>query len=165
MQETIIASAERLPVELYVELKDFYYRHIKKRDAGFTDQWLADFDENATLSTNIFDVQVQEGREAIGARVYALDNWFMQRGIQRRHLVSTFIATRNGGDDIRTRCYTLLLTTTKSSDGATVHSTSVANDLLQYRHGVWRVLSRHIERDDLTQINRNSENNLLTIDG
>jgi 3-phenylpropionate/cinnamic acid dioxygenase small subunit len=156
MPEKILESAERLPVELYVALKDFYARHIKKRDTGSVDQWLADFDDNATLSTNIFDARVQEGREAIGARVYALDNWFAQRGIQRRHLASTFFATRSGDDDIHARCYTLLLTT-NSSEGTTVHSASVANDLLRYRHGVWRVLYRHIERDDLAQKYRTPE--------
>jgi hypothetical protein len=82
--------------------------------------------------------------------VHALDNWFTQQGIQRRHLLGTFVATRSGGDDIRTRCYALLLTT-KLPGGTTVHSTSVASDLLRYRCGVWRVLSRHIERDDLAQ--------------
>jgi 3-phenylpropionate/cinnamic acid dioxygenase small subunit len=160
----ITTTANQVPVELYASLKDFYARHIKKRDAGFTDQWLADFDEKATLSTNIFDVPVQEGREAIGVNVHALDNWFARQGIQRRHLLGTFVATRSGSDDIRTRCYALLLTT-KPPGGTTVHSTSVASDLLRYRCGVWRVLSRHIERDDLAQGSRNFERNNRSLRG
>ncbi len=157
----ITTSADQGPAELhqgsadlYVELKDFYARHMKKRDAGFTDQWLADFDDNATLSTNVFDVPVQEGREAIGASVHALENWFAQRGIQRCHLLSMFVTTRCGGDTVRARHYGLLLTT-KVPEGARVHSFSVASDLLQYRGGVWRILSRHVERDDLAKSSRN----------
>lgn len=141
------------PAELYVGLKNFYARHIKERDAGFTDQWLADFDGNGTLSTNIFDEPAREGREAIGASVHALDNWFAQREIQRRHFIGMLVMTPGEGGTIRTRHYGLLLTTTVA-DGLAVHSFSVASDLLQYCGGVCRVLSRHIERDDLEQSSR-----------
>lgn len=153
MRETITTVADQAPVELYVGLKKFYARHAKKRDAGFTDQWFADFDDNATLSTNVFDPPAQESREAVEANVHALDNWFIQQGIQRRHFLNTLVAARGGGGIARTRCYGLLLTT-KSSEGATIHSASVVSDVLQYRGDVWRVLSRHIERDDLAQSSR-----------
>jgi SnoaL-like domain len=157
MTDSVATSGAQLPAELYVGLKDFYARHMKKRDEGLIDQWLSDFDENVTLSTNIFDTPTQEGRESIRANVNAMDNLFAQQEIHRRHCLGTFIAIFGGNDTIRTRCYTLLLTT-KPYEGATVHSTSVACDLLLYRDKLWRVLSRHIERDDLAQNSRNHAN-------
>lgn len=150
MRRTITAVADQVPVELYVELKKFYAHHAKKRDTGFTDQWLADLDADVTLSTNVFDSPPGRGRDAIGVNVHALDNWFDQRGIQRRHFLCTLVATRDGDGTVRARCYGLLLTT-KPSERTIVHSASVVNDVLQYRGDAWLVLFRHIERDDLAR--------------
>lgn len=154
MKDAAIASGEQLPAELYVELKDFYARHMKKRDSGFMGQWLGDFDDNAALSANVFDAPTLKGREVIRASVQTLNNWFTRQGIQRRHLLSMFAAAHCGDERIHARHYGLLLTTKASTD-TELHSFSVASDLLQYRSGTWRVLSRHIERDDLKQGSRN----------
>lgn len=143
------ATARRpVPAELYEELQDFYAKHMRHRDEGNVDGWLEAFDENAESLTNVFAQQAKHGREALATAVRELDAKFLAAGLLRRHLLSTFLVVPQEDDTVHTRYYALVLTT-KPGERTTVHSTSVANDVLVRTENGWRVTSRTVVRDDL----------------
>lgn len=134
----------------YYELKAFYAGHMALRDRGEFANWLEAFDDDATMSTNVFD-ESSMSKVAFASELRSLDSWFAAAGIQRRHTLSTFRFTRGEDGAVAMRCYAMLVTT--SPEGVTqLHSTSVASDVLIRTETGWRVLSREILRDDLAQL-------------
>ncbi len=135
----------------HYELKSFYADHMALRDRGDTEAWLDAFDDDATVSTNVFDESSFTSKETFAPEVRNLDNRFAAAGIQRRHELSTFVFTRDEDSTVSARYYAILVTT--SPEGISqVHSTSVASDVLIRTETGWRVLSREVLRDDLARL-------------
>lgn len=136
-----------VPEHWYAEIQDFYAGHLRHRDEGSVDGWLAALDDDAEVVTNVFSA----GREDLAAATRELDAQFARAGLTRRHLLSTFVALRQPDDTVVTRYYALVVTG-RPGEPTTVHSTSVACDLLaRTEHGEWRVRRREVIRDDLSQ--------------
>lgn len=135
----------------HCELKAFYADHMARRDRGDTEGWLDAFDDDATVSTNIFDDSSFMSKTAFASEARNLDYRFAAAGIQRRHELSTFVFTCDEDGAVSARYYAILVTTSPEWISQ-VHSTSVASDVLIRTETGWRVLSREVLRDDLTRL-------------
>ncbi len=135
----------------HYELKAFYADHMARRDRGDTQGWLDALDDDATVSTNIFDDASFMSKTTFASEARNLDNRFAAAGIQRRHKLSTFVFTRDEDSVVSARYYGILVTT--SPEGITqMHSMSVGSDVLIRTETGWRVLSREMLRDDLARL-------------
>jgi actinorhodin biosynthesis protein ActVIA len=148
---TSYSTGNAVEAATYYELKSFYADHMAMRDRGDTEGWLDAFDDDATVSTNVFDESSFKSKKAFAPEVRNLDNRFAAAGIQRRHELSTFVFTRNEDSTVSARYYAILLTTSPESISR-MHSTSVASDVLVRTEKNWRVLSREVLRDDLARL-------------
>lgn len=138
-------QGEPVPQEWYADIQVFYAEHLRHRDEGSIDGWLAALDDDAEMITNVFTA----GRVDLAEATRELDERFARAGLSRRHLLSTFVALRQPDDTVITRYYALVVTG-RPGEPPTVHSTSVACDVLvRTEHGAWRVRRREVIRDDL----------------
>lgn len=138
-------QGQPVPEQWYAEIQAFYAGHVRHRDDGSVDGWLAALDGDARVITNVFSA----GRGELAEAIRDLDAKFTQAGLQRRHLLSTFVALRRPDGTVITRYYALVITS-RPGEQPRVHSTSVACDVLaRTEHGEWRVRNREIIRDDL----------------
>ena len=140
-------QGEPVPEQWYADIQAFYAGHLRHRDEGSVDGWLASLDDDAEVITNVFSAR----REDLAEATRELDAQFARAGLRRRHLLSTFVALRQPDDTVVTRYYALVVTT-RPGEPPVAHSTSVACDVLaRTEQGEWRVRRREVIRDDLSQ--------------
>ncbi|QNP74676.1 hypothetical protein IAG44_37990 [Streptomyces roseirectus] len=136
--------------ETYYELRRFYLDQLDARDRGFTQEWLAVFDDDATITTKVLGGGATVPKSEFAPEVWKLDASFHEKGIQRRHCVQGFTFTHHDGLVV-SRFYGLFLVV-DAARGACLQSAAFISDVLR-RHGTtWRVISREIERDDLGRL-------------
>ncbi|GAB2769463.1 hypothetical protein [Streptomyces daliensis] len=137
--------------ETYYELRRFYLDQLDARDRGLTEEWLAVFDDNATITTKVLGDGSPVAKSDFAPAVWKLDAFFHEKGIQRRHCVQGFTFTSRDGLII-SRFYGLFLVI-DAERGACLQSAAMISDALRRHGSTWRVISREIERDDLGRLN------------
>jgi actinorhodin biosynthesis protein ActVIA len=139
-----------VPPGTYYELRRFYSTQLDARDRGKTQEWLDVFDDDATMTTHVLGHGSPVTKADFTPEVWALDDSFHAKGIQRRHCVSGFTFQARDGL-VLARFYGLFLVV--DTEGARVQSAAMVSDVLRRFRGTWRVISREIERDDLGRLN------------
>ncbi|HEY8979010.1 MAG TPA: nuclear transport factor 2 family protein [Streptomyces sp.] len=141
---------EAVSPDIFYELRRFYLDQLDARDRGLTEEWLAVFDDDATITTKVLGDGSPVPKSAFEPAVWKLDASFHEKGIQRRHCVQGFTFTRQG-DLFVSRFYGLFLVV-DAERGSCLQSAAFISDVLR-RHGTtWRVIAREIERDDLGRL-------------
>ncbi|WP_318307165.1 nuclear transport factor 2 family protein [Amycolatopsis solani] len=141
---------DALPLATHYELRRFYADQLEARDRGGTEEWLAVFDDDATMTTKVLGRDSPVRKAEFAAEVRALDASFHEREVQRRHCVHGFAFSARDGV-VEARFYALFLVVDAAS-GARLQSAAMIHDRLRRHGGTWRVLSRVIERDDLGRL-------------
>jgi bifunctional aromatase (cyclase/dehydratase) len=146
--------APGVPTELYLEIQRFYARHMHAGDGGDMDAWAAGFAPDAVFVSNgLPDPLV--GRDAIDAASRAGAAGRAARGVVHRHVMTMLDvveagsgAGRQGAEWVRTRSYVLVVEI-RQGGGASLHVSTVCEDLLVAHEGGWLVRERRVTRDDL----------------
>jgi hypothetical protein len=139
--------------ETYYELRRFYLDQLDARDRGLTEEWLAVFDDDATITTKVLGDGDGSpvAKSDFAPAIWKLDASFHEKKIQRRHCVQGFTFTHRDGLVI-SRFYGLFLVI-DAERGACLQSAAMISDVLRRQGSTWRVISREIERDDLGRLN------------
>ena len=145
-----VESRGTVPPATYYELRKFYTDQLEARDRGRTQEWLDVFDDDATMTTKVLGHGSAVPKKEFEPAVWALDESFQQKGIQRRHCVSGFTFTA-GDAVVHAKFYALFLVV-DAERGAHLQSAAMIHDVLHRVGTTWRVRSREIERDDLGRL-------------
>jgi hypothetical protein len=147
---TMPTEGSTVSPEIFYELRRSYLDQLDARDRGLTEEWLAVFDDDATITTKVLGDGRTVPKSQFEPEVWKLDASFHEKGIQRRHCVQGFTFTHRG-DLVVSRFYGLFLVV-DAEHGACLQSAAMISDVLRRHEDTWRVISREIERDDLGRL-------------
>ncbi|MFF8640907.1 nuclear transport factor 2 family protein [Streptomyces sp. NPDC015345] len=132
---------------LYVELQQFYGRHMRAMDEGRVADWTGDFTEDAVFRTNARP-DPQTGRAAIADGAAVAARKLMEQGVLRRHCVSALEVGAGPDGTVVARTYAQLVRTPR--DGASVLELfCTCEDVFVREEGRLRIRHRQVYRDDL----------------
>ncbi|SCF39277.1 SnoaL-like domain-containing protein [Micromonospora matsumotoense] len=132
---------------LYVEVQQFYARHMHLLDAGAAHEWAQTFTEDGTFEAPTLD-EPTRGRAELIAAMSRTAAELAAAGDVRRHWHG-MLDVRPGADGtIAVRCYALVFSTLLGG-APRLYRTCVCEDVLVFEDGQLRVRSRRVTRDDL----------------
>jgi len=132
---------------LYLEVQQFYARHMHLLDDGDAEGWAATF-----AADGVFEPpggKPVRGREALVAAVTKGHAALREQGIRHRHWHGMVDVRPVDETHAEVRCYALVIATPLGGE-TTVHRACVCTDLLvRGPQGQWLVEHRSVTRDDL----------------
>ncbi|MCP2260264.1 SnoaL-like domain-containing protein [Streptoalloteichus tenebrarius] len=149
--ETVPAETvppETVSAEVYQELLRFYSRQMQLMDDGAADDWAATFTEDGVFEQNVVP-EPWRGRREIATRMRAAAARVAASQLTRRHWIGMVSAQPRGGhgaDEVATRYYAVVFDTPRGGT-ATVHLSTLAEDVLVRAHGSWLVAHRRVLHD------------------
>jgi hypothetical protein len=132
---------------LYVEVQQFYARHMHLLDAGAADEWAATFTEDGTFIEPSLATPIR-GRAELIASMSRAAAGFAAAGEVRRHWHGMLDVDPRPDGTVAVRCYALVFSTLRNA-APRLHRTCVCEDVLVREDGHLRVSSRRVTRDDL----------------
>ncbi|MFJ6072547.1 nuclear transport factor 2 family protein [Streptomyces sp. NPDC093065] len=132
------------------EVEEFYARHFQAGDGGDPVAWAAGFAREGTFSSNARPEPVT-GRQVIEAAVTRMFADRAARGDVHRHMLTQLTVEQRPDGLLLARAYVLVVSTRRGADdgGPTLLASTVCEDVLTREDGRLRILSRHVDRDDL----------------
>jgi len=134
-------------VSPYVEVQQFYARHMQLLDAGAAEEWAATFTEDGTF-TGPGEPEPLRGRAELIATMSKAAAAQQAAGEQRRHWHGMVDVVEQPDGTLQATCYALVFSTFQGKEPR-LHRTCVCRDTLVREDGELRVQARHVTRDDL----------------
>ena len=132
---------------LYVDVQQFYARHMQLLDAGAAREWSETFTEDATFEAPMLD-EPTRGRAELFTRMSHSAAELAAAGDIRRHWHGMLDVRPRPDGAVAVRCYALVFSTLRGA-APRVHHTCVCEDVLVFEDGQLRVKSRRVTRDDV----------------
>jgi 3-phenylpropionate/cinnamic acid dioxygenase small subunit len=134
---------------LYIEVQQFYARHMHMLDSGQSKEWAQTFTADGVFAPEHRPEPVV-GREALEAAVRTTHEKLVADGEVRRHWHGMVSVEPRDDGTLRARCYALILGTRAGEDTRVVMS-CVCEDELVREDGQLRVRYRRVTRDGVTR--------------
>lgn len=134
-------------VQLYVEVQQFYARHMQLLDSGATEAWADTFTEGAELRLPTLPAPVL-GRQTLAADMDRAFRARTEAGEVQRHWHGMVDVDPQPDGSIAVRCYALVISSTQQG-GSNLFRACVCEDRLVREDGRLRVRTRRVSRDDL----------------
>jgi hypothetical protein len=140
-----LSTIPRLLDQHYVDVQQFYARHMHLLDAGDAAGWAGTFTDDASfrLPGRAEPVRGRANLEA-AARATAAD--LAERGETHRHWHGMVAVEPIDQDTLRARCYALVFATPRGGEPR-LHRTCTCDDTLVRVDGGWLVRDRTVTRD------------------
>ncbi|MCX4457450.1 nuclear transport factor 2 family protein [Streptomyces sp. NBC_01340] len=132
---------------LYAEIQQFYARHMHLLDSGATDEWAADFTEDASFSVPTLPAPVS-GRDALASAVRRTADANAASGEQHRHWPGVFDIRPQEDGSVVVHSYTTVYASPRGGESR-VHRVCTCTDVLVRQGGRLLVRTREVARDDL----------------
>jgi 3-phenylpropionate/cinnamic acid dioxygenase small subunit len=150
--ETIVTAQLAQPGEtasgsLYVEVQQFYARHMHLLDSGQAQEWAQTFAEDGTFDAPTMPEPIR-GRAAIAAGVAKSAEERAAAGETQRHWHGMVDVQPRPDGALEVRCYALVFSTFKGQESR-LHRVCVCTDVLVRVDGRLVVSTRKVTRDDL----------------
>lgn len=136
-------------IALLLEVQQFYGRHMRAMDEGRVADWTGDFTEDAVFATNARP-EPQRGRAAIAQNAAAAALQLEEKGILRRHCVTTLDVQKGPGETIEARTYALI-TKTIIGERSELEFVCTCRDEFVRQTGRLFIRHRQVYRDDLPE--------------
>ncbi|GAA3501018.1 hypothetical protein GCM10019016_081250 [Streptomyces prasinosporus] len=140
-EETAVSAA------LFAEIQQFYGRHMRAMDEGRVEDWTGDFMPDAVFATNARP-EPQRGRAEIARNAEAAARQLQEKGILRRHCVTTLELQQASGLTLLAKTYALI-TKTVVGGRSELEFVCTCEDVLVRNEGRWFIRHRQVFRDDL----------------
>lgn len=127
----------------YADLQQFYSHQMQLLDHGQTDEWSNTFTADGTFAVG---EETMSGLSAIAEAAAAAAAGFEARGIIRRHWVGMLIADRTD-TGVQARAYAVVIETPSPGGVPVISRSTIFEDHLVQRDGVWQVTDRRVCRD------------------
>ncbi|GAA2677148.1 nuclear transport factor 2 family protein [Actinoplanes palleronii] len=131
----------------YVQVQQFYARHMQLLDAGAAREWAETFTQDGTFEAPTLD-EPTRGRDELIATMSRAAAELAAAGEIRRHWHGMLDVRPAPDGTIAVRCYALVFSTLRGGTPR-LHRTCVCEDVLVLEDGQLRVRSRRVTRDDL----------------
>jgi hypothetical protein len=141
-----VSTTSRSIEHIYVEVQQFYARHMHLLDAGKADEWAMTFTEDGVFAPPSQPEPIR-GRAnlAEGARKAAADR--SAAGETHRHWQGMISVDPQPDESLHVTCYTQILVTPRNGSPR-LHLMCVCRDVLVRENGQLLVRERHVTRDD-----------------
>ncbi|MCX4393247.1 MULTISPECIES: nuclear transport factor 2 family protein [Streptomyces] len=140
-EETAVSAA------LFAEIQQFYGRHMRAMDEGRVADWTDDFTHDAVFATNARP-EPQRGRAEIAQNAEAAARQLQEKGILRRHCVTTMELQQATGLTLLAKTYALI-TKTVVGGRSELEFVCTCEDVLARHEDRWFIRHRQVFRDDL----------------
>ncbi|MFE2556133.1 nuclear transport factor 2 family protein [Streptomyces sp. NPDC059352] len=141
------APATGAQLELRHEVEEFYARHFQAGDGGDAVAWAEGFAVNGSFSSNARPEPVVS-RAVILPAVTAMFAARTAEGVQHRHMLTQLTVAPREDGTVLARSYVLVVSTPREG-GPSLLASTLVTDVLNREEGALRILSRHVDRDDL----------------
>jgi hypothetical protein len=132
--------------DLYSQIQLFYGQQMQLLDTGATDEWAATFTEDGVFAANGLPEPVR-GRTAIAAAARRAADQLAEAALEHRHWLG-MLSLRPDSGTVFARSYALVIEIPRGGS-ATIHRSTVCEDLLVPDGNSWLVHRRDVTRDDL----------------
>lgn len=140
-------ATAQVTTDPYLEIQQFYARHMYAVDSGDFETWAAGFTEDGVFVSNGLPEPLT-GRSAIDAATRRGAAARAERGAVHRHVLTNLDVRRHTGDSAGARSYVLVVESVVGA-GSSLHVSTVCEDRLVKEGDAWRVRERRVTRDDL----------------
>ncbi|SER66022.1 nuclear transport factor 2 family protein [Streptomyces qinglanensis] len=141
VEESPVAGA------LFVQVQQFYGRHMRAMDEGRVADWTGDFTPDAVFATNARP-EPQRGRDEIARNAAAAARQLEEKGALRRHCVTTLEVGEGSSGVLVARMYALISKTVVGSPSE-LEFVCTCQDELVRQSGRLFIRHRQVYRDDL----------------
>ena len=132
---------------LFAEIQQFYGRHMRAMDEGRVADWTGDFTHDAVFATNARP-EPQRGRVEIARNAEAAARQLQEKGVMRRHCVTTLELQQRTGTTLLAKTYALI-TKTAVGGRSELEFVCTCEDVLAQHEDRWFIRHRQVYRDDL----------------
>ncbi|BCK72928.1 hypothetical protein Srufu_068810 [Streptomyces libani subsp. rufus] len=144
-----LATGRDVSASLYVEIQQFYGRHMRAMDECRVEVWTSDFTEDAVFATNARP-EPQIGRTVIAEGARKAAQLLTEQGDRRRHCVGTLEVSERPDGTVVAKSYAQLVRTPQ--EGETVLELfCTCEDVLIREEGRLFIKHRQVYRDDLPE--------------
>ncbi len=141
VEESPVAGA------LFVQVQQFYGRHMRAMDEGRVADWTGDFIPDAVFATNA-RAEPQRGRDEIARNAAAAARQLEEKGVLRRHCVTTLEVDEDASGVLVARMYALISRTVVGG-APELEFVCTCQDELVRQSGRLFIRHRQVHRDDL----------------
>jgi actinorhodin biosynthesis protein ActVIA len=138
--------AEQVSPTVYVEVQQFYARHMYLLDSGAAQEWADTFTLNGVFAPPSAPEPIV-GRVALAQGAREAVSQLRARSEQHRHLLLSLEVTAGDNGELNARSYAQIIATRKNQKPE-LHLMCVTLDVLVREEGQLRVAHRRVSRDD-----------------
>jgi hypothetical protein len=131
----------------YIEVQQFYARHMHLLDAGRAAEWAETFTADGVFDAPTLPAPTR-GRAALTAAVTAAHQAMVEAGEVRRHWHGMVALDPREDGSLHVTCYAQVIHTPRGGESR-LHRSCVCEDTLVREDGEWKVAHRRVTRDDL----------------
>jgi hypothetical protein len=141
------AQARSRPFESdYIEVQQFYARHMHLLDSGAAEEWARTFTADGLFAPPSLPEPVR-GRPALAAGVRSAAAELAEAGEVHRHLLSMIAVEPRADGSLHVRSYAQIIATPRGGQPR-LHLMCVCDDVLVREDGELLVRERRVTRDD-----------------
>lgn len=129
-------------------IEQLYAVQMHLLDSGRAKEWSETFTDDAVVDLPTLTEPLR-GREALFLaveRAHSLPERVAE--VQRHWHGMVAVTSRDGSDEVKVRCYALVIATPVGGEPR-IHRSCVCEDVLVERDGAWLVRERRVTRDDM----------------